>query len=86
MDDHAGVLQQRVQIVSVGGHREEPLEGVGCSQRKEQETHRHPAHDAENARQEGHRQTRAKPRYSPHPNGQHQRPEQERTFVPTPNA
>ena len=50
MDDHARVLQQRVQVAAVGRRREQALERVGGEQHEQQEAAADQAHDAEHAR------------------------------------
>ena len=63
VDDHARVLQQRVQVAAVGGGRDQAVEGVGGEQHEQQEAHRHQPHHRQDARQHRQRQAAAEQRH-----------------------
>ncbi|MNQ37393.1 hypothetical protein D3C85_509340 [compost metagenome] len=86
MHDHAGVLQQRVQVAAGHGGRHQPFEGVGQEQQKQQQAHADPAHDRQHAPGESQRQVAAEDGDGQCPGGQQVQPQQQRPFVPAPHG
>ena len=85
VEDHARVLQQRVQVAAVGGGRQQALEGVRREQREEQEARADQTHDAEHARDHRLGQLAREQRHGDRPAGKDQRPHQDRAFVVAPH-
>jgi hypothetical protein len=82
MKHHARVLQQRIQIATLGSSRKQPLEGIGGGQQEQQEAGQQQAHDGQHARQQRLGQVRAAQRQQPQ--RQQAGPQQQRALVPAP--
>ena len=84
MDHHAGILQERVQVLSFLGRGNEPFEGIRREQDEEEEPDREQAHHAQDARGEALGQAMRQQRDSERPAVQHEHPEQDRALVRSP--
>ncbi len=84
VNDHSGILQQRIQVTPVGRGRQQALERVRREQHEQQEADRNQRHHAENARHHFEGQMAAEQRHRQHPPREHQHPQQQRAFVTTP--
>ncbi len=84
MDDHAGILQQRIQVLALLGGGNEPLERVRGEEDEEEEARGDEAHDAEHARDEPLGQVAAEDGDRERPSREHQHPQQDRAFVRAP--
>ena len=85
MEHHARVLQQRIEVAALGDRGQQALEGVRGEQHEGVEADADQAHHAENARHHGLRQGAREHAHRQHPDGHHQHPQQERTFVTAPH-
>ena len=84
MEDHARVLQQRIEVRALGGRREEAQERVGGEQHEEEEAH---ADEAEHARHAGDHlggQAAGAEGDRGAPPSERHRPEEDRAFVRAP--
>ena len=86
MDDHARILQQRIQVAAFGRTRQQALEGVGGDEQEGEEANADPAQYAEHAGEKDVGQVAREHRDRHRPQGQHQRPQQQRTLVATPHT
>ena len=86
MQDHAGILQQRIEIAAVGGNREKALERIRGKEREGEETDAHEPHHAQHPRDHLVGQMAAEHRDRRHPEPEHEHPEQERALVAAPHA
>ena len=84
MRDHARILQQRIQIAAVGGHREQPLERVRGEQQEQQEADADEAHHAQHAGDHFVGQVTALERDRERPDREHEHPQQHRALVRAP--
>ena len=82
--DHSRILQQRIQVAAVGGHREQPLERVRGEQHEKQEAEAHEAHHAEHAGDHFVGQVTALERDRERPDREHEHPQQHRALVRAP--
>ena len=83
---HAGVLQQRIQVAAVGRGRQQPVEGIRREEQESEESRADQSHHAEHARHYFLGKMRAEEAHRRHPDAEHQRPQQQRAFVPAPYA
>ena len=86
VEHHARVLQQRVEVAALGGHREQPVERVGGDQHEQQEADGDEAHHAEHARHHLVGQVLARQRHGDRPPGEHEHPQQHRALVRAPGG
>ncbi len=84
MQDHAPVLQQRIQVITVRRRRDEPRKGVRGGEQEGEEAHRDQAHDAEHTRHHVFRQVAREYRHRRAPETEDQYPQQHRTLVRAP--
>ena len=82
----AGVLQQRIQIAPIGRNVAQAQKRIGGDQHEQQETDRHQSQNTQHPRYHHLGQLTGKKRHRHHPGAQHHQPQQQRAFVPTPNA
>ncbi|MNQ30429.1 hypothetical protein D3C85_437740 [compost metagenome] len=85
MHDHAGVLQQRVQVAAGHRGRDQAFEGVGQEQQEQQQAHADPAHHRQHASGEGQRQAPAAQRHGQGPRRQQVLPQQQGSFMASPD-
>ena len=86
MEGEAGILQQRVEPVAVGRHRDEPEKRVGGEQDEGQECDADPTLDRQHPGAQARRQVGPEDRHHGAEQGQDQHPEHHRTLVIAPNA
>jgi hypothetical protein len=86
MHDHAGVLQQRVEIAAVFRGWKDAIERIRRGQHEQQEPEAHDPHNAQHASDQRIGQVTAEARNREAPAGQHQHPEQQRAFVRAPRG
>ncbi len=87
MDDQAEVLQQRIQVLTICGYaRQQARERVRREQREGEKAHADKTHDGQYTRQHHQRQLRAEHGHSTGPEGENQRPQQQRALVITPHS
>ena len=86
MQDHADILQQRIQVAPVRGGRNQPLERVRGEQHEGEKTHAYQPHHSYSAGHEFLGQMPAEARDRDGPPGEDQQPEQHRALVPAPDA
>ena len=86
VEDHAGVLQQGVEVPAVKGGGDEPVEGVGGEQDEGDEADADEAHGAEQAGAEYGGQVAAEDGDGNCPQGEGHGPEQHGAFVATPDG
>ena len=84
MEHHAGILQQRIQIAPFGSGRDQPGERVRGEQQEQQEADADQAHHRQHARGQRVGKIARKDRYGAAPAGEHQGPQQQRSFVQAP--
>ena len=86
MDDHTGILQQRIQVAAVRRRRQQAIERIGSQQHKQHETDGHQPHHAHHARDQRRRQVAAEYGHRDSPHIEHQHPQQQRAFVRAPRG
>ena len=85
MNNHARVLQQRVEVPAVGRHREHPLERVGREKREQDEATAHQPHHAEHPCHHRFVKLFREYRHRQRPQRQDQRPQQDGAFMVAPH-
>jgi len=86
MEDHARILQQRIEVIAVGWSRQQSAERIRGQQGEGKEADRDHAHHGQDAGAKFLAQRAGKADHCRHPSTQHQRPEQQRALVPAPDA
>ncbi len=84
MDHHPRVLEQRVELATFGGGRDQAVERVRRREQEEQEAEREQAHHGEDPGRDFLGQVAAEGGDRERPDRQHQQPEQDRAFVAAP--
>ncbi len=84
VDDHAEVLQLRVEAAAVGRREGQPLERVGGEEHHRDEEDHHRGGDAGDIRQQVGVAARGDPLGQRRKAGQHHRPEEQRALLPRP--
>ena len=85
MEDETGILQQRVEVAAVLRGGKQALERVRCQQNEQEQAAADKTEHAEHAGDHDFGQLAREQRDSHRPAGQHQHPEQQRTFVTAPD-
>ena len=85
MEDQPRVLQQRIEVTAILGSRQQAVKRVGREQDEQQQASRHQAQHTDDTGHHGVVQRAGKLSHCNRPTGQHQHPQQQRTFVPTPH-
>ena len=86
MRNHRRVLQQRIQVAAIGRHGKQTLERIRREQHEQQKSDADRCHHAEHPRDHFVGKVIAEQGHCHHPNRQHERPEQKRSFVRTPSC
>ncbi len=86
MQHHGRILQQRVEIAPIEGHRKQAVERIRGKQHEREEADVHQSHHAEHARDHIVRKTTAEHAHRDHPHSEYQRPQQQRAFMPAPDS
>ena len=86
MHDQPRVLQQRVQIATVRGWRNESVERVRGQHHEQQETNADESHYPDYAGAEVLRKLAARHGHSGAPSAEHQHPKQQRAFMGAPDG
>ena len=85
VNHQARVLQQWVEVPSIGRHGKEPVKGVGSGQDEHQKTNRHQAQDPQHPRHHGQWQAGGKNRNRCGPATEHEHPQQQGALVAAPH-
>ncbi len=86
MQDHARILQQRIQIAAVGRGGNQPLERIRNRQHEQEKSQADESHHAENPRTHRRGQLAREERDGHHPDGQDQGPEEQGSFMSAPHG
>ncbi len=86
VEDHARVLQQRIEIVAIAGRRDQPRKRIRREQRERDDACADDAENAEHAAGKLLRLRAATRRDGHRPDREHGDPQQHRAFVPAPSS